>query len=201
MLSAGGVDYLVAPLPVCETTPLAALVACELFGIWVGAAVDCIGVAVPLLVVLTQAVSYCAAAPTLLPACAWLYACPPLPPRGLLMPLSLNTEPGDVAALPGVPPPAASVAWQLLLCGLGLAYAGAAMPTTATATMQLAEISLCLMFALRFRAGTGAHRRAPHPVHDVDAPLVQNDLLYPGGVLEKSLKIFTQGSPRGCAER
>ena len=32
-------SYLVAPLPVCETTPLADLVACELFGTWVGAAV------------------------------------------------------------------------------------------------------------------------------------------------------------------
>src|SRR4029077_11618287 len=115
--------YLVAPLPVCEITPLASLVAFELFVICVGAAVGCIGVAVPLLVVLTQAVSYCEAAPTLLFSCALLYACPPLPPRGLLMPGSLNTEPGDVAALPGVPPPLASVPWQLLPWGLGLAYA------------------------------------------------------------------------------
>jgi hypothetical protein len=149
--------YLVAPLPVCEITPLAALVACELFAIWVGAAVGCIGVAVPLLVVLTHAVSYCEAAPTLLPACALLYACPPVPPRGLLMPPSLNTEPGDVAALPGVPPPPASVAWQLLLWGFGLAYAGGAAPMTAMAATALTENNLCLMFTLRFRARTTAH--------------------------------------------
>ena len=49
--------YLVAPLPVCEITPLAALVAFELFGIWVGAAVGCIGVPVPFAVTLPQAVS------------------------------------------------------------------------------------------------------------------------------------------------
>jgi hypothetical protein len=76
---------LVAPLPVCEITPLAVLVARELFGICVGAALGCIGVAVPLLVVFTHAVSYCAAAPTLLLSWAALYACPPLPPNGLLM--------------------------------------------------------------------------------------------------------------------
>jgi hypothetical protein len=72
------------------------------------------------------------------------------------MPPSLNTEPGDVAALPGVPPPLASVVWQLLLWGLGSAYAGDA-PMTAMATMHPAENSLCLMFTLRFRARTIAY--------------------------------------------
>jgi hypothetical protein len=52
--------YLVAPLPVCEITPAAALVACELFGIWVGNGVTvlfCLGVPVPFWVMLWQEVS------------------------------------------------------------------------------------------------------------------------------------------------
>ena len=129
--------YLVTPLPVCEITPLAALVAFELFVMSVGKPVTgsiggpavCIGVPVPVFNVLWQAVSYCAAAPTLLFACALLYACPPLPPLALLpmKPVvvgsggSLNTDPGDVAALPGVLPPPTSVPWQLLPWGLGSA--------------------------------------------------------------------------------
>src|SRR5262249_54525166 len=60
--------------------------------------------------------------------------------------------------LPGVPPPAASVAWQLFPWGLGMAYAGGAAPMTAMATRQLAENSLCFMLALRFR---GARQGAP----------------------------------------
>jgi hypothetical protein len=108
-------------------------------------------------VTLAQEVSYCEVAPTLLFACAVLYAAPPLPP-GPLTPMgagSLCTEPGDVAELPG-----ALVAGFALLVDphalplpTGLAYAGAA-PMTAMATMQLAENSLCLMFGLRFRART-----------------------------------------------
>lgn len=109
------------PFPVCDTTPVAVLVANELFAIWVGDVEVCAGVAVPFADVVTHAVSYCEAAPTLLFACALLYAIPPVPPFGLLMPPSLKTEPGDVAALPGVPPPLASVVWQLLLWGLGAA--------------------------------------------------------------------------------
>jgi hypothetical protein len=77
----------------------------ELFGTWVGTGVEvCIGVPVPFAVTLAHPVSYCDGAPAL------LYACPPVPPLRLLPvkgPLvvlvggSLNTEPGDVPALPG----------------------------------------------------------------------------------------------------
>jgi hypothetical protein len=48
---------LVAPLPVCETTPLASLVAFELLVICVGDDEVCIGVPVPFAVTLPQAVS------------------------------------------------------------------------------------------------------------------------------------------------
>jgi hypothetical protein len=97
---------------------LAVLVACELFGV---SAVDWLppagGFGVPtllpvlfvLLDTLVQEMSYCEAAPTLLFACAVLYAVPPLPPLALLMLGSLWTEPGDVAELPGL----AALAWQL----------------------------------------------------------------------------------------
>jgi hypothetical protein len=67
-------------------------------------------------------------------------------------------EPGDVAELPGVlvAAPAGVVVphpkpWRLS------ADAGGATPLTAMATMQLAVNSLCLMFALRFRARATAH--------------------------------------------
>jgi hypothetical protein len=90
-----------------------------------------------------------------------LYACPPVPPLGLFIKGSFFGEPGDVAELPGVlvAAPAAVVVphpkpWRLS------AYAGAA-PMTAMATMALAVNSLCLMFALRFRA-----RAAAHPLGD-----------------------------------
>jgi hypothetical protein len=46
-----------APLPVCEITPSAALVAFELLVICVGGDEVCIGVPVPLAVTLPQAVS------------------------------------------------------------------------------------------------------------------------------------------------
>src|SRR5215475_8024265 len=93
---------------------------------------------------LPQATSYCAGAPApcrALEPYAWL----PLPPLTLLTPGSLNTEPGDVAALPGelvAPEPPHSTPWSVS------AYAGAAPPMIATATMQLAQDSLCLMSAL-----------------------------------------------------
>ncbi|MUL84667.1 MULTISPECIES: hypothetical protein [unclassified Mycolicibacterium] len=147
--------------------------ACELFGTWVGNGVGsvCIGVPAPLFgllaldaVTLAQELSYCEGAPAL------LYAAPPLPPGTLTVPGSLCVEPGDVAELPG-----ALVAGFALLeephalpWELGVAYAGAA-PMTATATMQLAENSLCLMFALRF---LGRTERCTSQVHDVDRHLV-----------------------------
>jgi hypothetical protein len=114
-------------------------VAIELFGIWVGGgATVCCGVAVPFAEVMAQAWSYCEAPPTGLCAFPAVYACPPVPPLGLL-PMkpkeggSLNTDPGDVAALPGEP----DSNWQVFPWGLGAAYAGAA-PMTATPIMQLA---------------------------------------------------------------
>lgn len=51
------------PLPMCETTPVAFLVAMELFLIWVGDELVCIGVAVPFADVLAHPVSYCEGAP------------------------------------------------------------------------------------------------------------------------------------------
>ena len=154
------------PLGVCEVTPSAALVACELFGTWVGnvgEVLNTIGVPVLFAVTLAQEVSYCEVAPTLLFACALLYATPPLPPFMLTVPGSLCVEPGDVTELPGPswagfalgplggPPNPHMLPWPT-----GLAYAGAA-PRTATATMQLAENSLCLIFSLRLGARRGAH--------------------------------------------
>src|SRR3954463_10356395 len=62
--------YLFAPLPVCETTPLASLVARELLVMSVGLPCSssggpavCIGVPVPFAVTLPQATSYCDGAP------------------------------------------------------------------------------------------------------------------------------------------
>jgi hypothetical protein len=114
-----------------------------------------------------------------------LYACPPLPPLGLLMPGSLNTEPGEVAALPGVPPPLASVAWQLLLWGLGLAYAGGAAAMTAMATMQLTENGCA-------SCSPSVSGRAPQrtlSVTDVDRHLVQLAVL-----LEPGTSTATRGA-------
>jgi hypothetical protein len=51
------VGYLVAPLPACEITPLAPLVAVELLVICVGDDEVCIGVPVTFAVTLPQAVS------------------------------------------------------------------------------------------------------------------------------------------------
>src|SRR5258705_3274603 len=77
-------------------------------------------------------------------------------------------EPGDVAELPcvlvAVPLPHEKP-WRLS------AYAGGATPMTATASMQLAQNSLCLIFTLRFRV-----RGETHPLlrmHDVDGHPVQ----------------------------
>jgi hypothetical protein len=161
---------LVVPPPVCEI----GLVAFALFVAVcsVGAA----GVPAPVLmplglvlfaVTLAQELSYCDGAPAL------LYAVPPLPPLGLFMPGSLCVEPGDVAELPGVSWAAFALGGlpnpHMLLGPPLLAYAGAA-PMTAMATMQLAESSLCLTFALRF---LGARRTAHPRGHDVDGHLVQ----------------------------
>jgi hypothetical protein len=133
----------------CEVTPSVVLVACELFGTCicdVPEGVVCIGVPVPFAVTLAQEVSYCEVAPTLLFACAVLYAAPPLPPLTLTVPGSLCVEPGDVAELPGASVAGFALAGDphMLPWPTGLAYAGAA-PMTATATMQLVQNSLYLM--------------------------------------------------------
>jgi hypothetical protein len=79
-----------------------------------------------------------------------------MPPLTLLMPASLNGDPGEELEWPGVVPPAASLFWQDWLGGpvpLGFpppAYAiGAAAPVTMTPARQLAAKSLCIMIALR----------------------------------------------------
>jgi hypothetical protein len=136
-------------------------VAFELFGTWVGnvgEVLNTIGVPLLFAVTLAQELSYCEGAPAL------LYAAPPLPPFVLTVPGSLCVEPGDVMELPG--PEVAGFALgplgggplnpHMLLGPPLLAYAGAA-PSTAMATMQPAENSLCLMFALHFRARATAH--------------------------------------------
>jgi hypothetical protein len=143
---------------VCEITPSLILVCFELFGTWVGnvdgEVLNTMGVPVPFAVTLAQELSYCEGAP------AALYDTPPWPPSWLTVPGSLCVEPGDVTELPG--PLVALFALVVpLVVPFGnphallgpplLAYAGAA-PMTAMATMQLAESSLCLMFALLVRA-------------------------------------------------
>jgi hypothetical protein len=147
---------LVVPLPVCEI----GLVACALFVavLSIGFGVPALGFGVPALlfgflvlfaVTLLHAVSYCET-----PFFGfWGDEILPWPPVALLMPGSLKIEPGEVAALPGDLPPLLTVPPQSLGCFVASAYAGAA-PMTATATMQLAQNSLCLMFTLRFWART-----------------------------------------------
>jgi hypothetical protein len=153
---------------VCEVTPSIVLVASELFGTWVGNVVgevlNTIGVPLLFAVTLAQELSYCEGAPA--PCRALLYAAPPLPPLTLTVPGSLCVEPGDVMELPG-PEVAGFALWggplnpHALLGPPLLAYAGAAL-STATAIMQLADNSLCLIFTLRLGARRGAHptRRA-----------------------------------------
>jgi hypothetical protein len=154
--------YLVVPPPVCEIGLVAfALFVAVCSGVPGGVSVPALlfGLLVLAAVTLAQEVSYCEVAPTLLFACAVLYAVPPLPPLGLLMPGSLWTEPGDVAELPGVSWvgfPLGEACSHVLPWPAGLAYAGAA-PITAMVTMQLAENSLCLIFTLRLGARRGAH--------------------------------------------
>jgi hypothetical protein len=75
---------------------------------------------------LTQATSYCEGAP------AALYAFPPVPPLVLLMPGSLNTDPGELAELPG----RAEVCVQSWLGGP--AYAGATAPVIMMPAIQVA---------------------------------------------------------------
>ena len=79
-----------------------------------------------------------------------------MPPLTLLMPGSLNGEPGEELEWPGVEPPAASLSWQDWLGGpvpLGLpppAFAtGAAAPTTTMPATQLAAKILSIMIAIR----------------------------------------------------
>jgi hypothetical protein len=149
----------VPPLPVCEVTPSAARVACELFCTWVGNVVgevlNTIGVPLLFAVTLAQELSYCEGAPAL------LYAAPPLPPLTLTVPGSLCVEPGDVTELPG-PEVAGFALWggplnpHALLGPPLSAYAGAAL-STATAIMQLADNSLCFISSLRLGARRGAH--------------------------------------------
>jgi hypothetical protein len=74
----------------------------------------------------------------------------------LLMPGSLNGDPGEELEWPGVEPPAASLSWQDWLGGpvpLGFpppAYAiGAAAPVTMMPARQLAAKRLCIMIAFR----------------------------------------------------
>ena len=97
---------MVVPPPVCEI----GLVALALFVAVCSVGATCVPapVLMPLglvlfAVTLAQELSYCEGAP------AALYAVPPLPPLGLLMPGSLNGDPGEELEWPGVVPPTASL--------------------------------------------------------------------------------------------
>src|SRR5919204_4600154 len=81
-----------------------------------------------------------------------------MPPSTLLIPGSLNGEPGEELELPGTVPPAASMSWQDWLgrpvpLGLLAAYAGAAPAMTRTPARSPAVTAvrmidlLCLAFA------------------------------------------------------
>jgi hypothetical protein len=162
---------LLAPTPLCEVV----LVAFALFVAVCSVGATCVPapVLMPLglvlfAVTLAQELSYCEGAP------AALYAVPPLPPLGLLMPGSLWVEPGDVAELPGVSWAGSALSGgplnpHALLGPPLLAYAGAA-PINAMATMQLAEDSLCLISFLR--SGRAA-QRTHNWVNDFDEHRVQ----------------------------
>src|SRR6266568_2554563 len=98
-----------------------------------------------------------------------------MPPAVLLMPGSLNGEPGEELELPGTVPPAASMSWQDWLgspvpLGLPAASAGAAPATTKNPVRSPAVTAARMINLPGYRLAdgppTGYHERLPTTVHD-----------------------------------